>query len=114
MDCALGPWVQRLWLLERTGDDASSALREVCRFTSAIAVLSNDAIHVLILRSVEVQGTSPIQWSDSGLRCDLSRNAMRFTTLDGALEWADAMKREWLRRDWLEIESDEVSTSSHA
>src|SRR5262245_65027522 len=85
-------FAQRLWLLERNDDDLSSPYREVCRFTSAVAILSPRGIYVLLIRTPEANGTIAARLTWPGLRCDLERDAVRFAKLDEAIAWADAEK----------------------
>lgn len=106
MDRVRGRWAQRLWLLERADDDAADAWRDVCRFTGAIAILSNGAIHVLFLRSADPNGATAARLGRPGVRWDLERDATPFPTLEEAVAWANEKKRGWQRRGWLEVESD--------
>jgi hypothetical protein len=99
-------FAQRLWLLERVADDACSPYRNVCRFTGAIAVLLRGVIYILIVRAPEAHATTAARLDGPGLRVDLERDAVRFTSLDDALEWTDKRKRDWMARGWTEITVD--------
>src|SRR5262245_34996329 len=100
---------QRLWLLQRIDGDAGAAERDVCRFMGALAILSRGAIHILFVRSSEAQGTTADRLDRPGLRFDLERDAVRFATLDAAIEWADDKKRMWMTRGWTEVTTDEAT-----
>ncbi len=106
MDRVCGRRAERLWLLERVDDEEAHAWRDVCRFTGAIAVLSSGAVHVLFLRSPDRHGATAARLDRPGVRWDLDRDAAPFSTLEAAIAWANEKKRGWLRRGWLEVETD--------
>ena len=64
------------------------------------------AIYILFVRAPEAHATTAARLDRPGLRFDLERDAVRFASLDNALEWADQRKRGWMSKGWTEVTVD--------
>lgn len=93
---------QRLWLLQRTAT-AHRDTDDARLFTSAVAVLADSRVYVLMIRSDGADGTSASLLHTRWLEIDFQRNGCAFDSLDEAQSWAACARSRWLTHGWVDV-----------
>jgi len=78
----------------------------VCGFVSAIVFVADDAVRVGFVRSCDARRSTEECLVTTRVHASIERNAVRFATLDAAIDWADKWKRTWTGKGWTEFEPD--------
>jgi hypothetical protein len=101
---------QRLWLLERRGDELWVDHHNVSRYAGAVALLADRGIYVVIAISPD-PGRAGEPTVRDNRRLNLERDALEFDTLDDAMRWVEATKQAWLSRGWVEVDCDAMEAT---
>jgi hypothetical protein len=71
-----------------------------------VLVAADDAVYVLVVVSQDSARASERALRAAHVRCQLERDVPRCRSLDDALARAEAVKRAWIARGWLEDSDD--------
>lgn len=95
---------QRLWLLERPAGRPGLAVRAPRDFAGAVAVLDHTTVFVVVIISNDPARTAERSVFQRGDRQRLERDALRFDTLDAAMEAVSRLKARFVARGWRDCE----------
>src|SRR5262245_27534833 len=97
---------QRLWLLARTTAGGPA------EFAGAVAVLDGPRVYAVVLISDDANRANACGVFDCEDRARLERNALKFASLDDALEGLERIKQQFISRGWRDVECESGRASS--